>query len=124
MKKPAIAGFFVSGVARRQATFFCSAMPARGMSAKCPLLRRDLGAKVAKEKDTPCYGLRLPCATRQSKRLRARKGHPQHHELLKQLFCCETRPDKPQTSWLVAELIQCSPKSLGLSPLLGMAAGD
>jgi len=35
-------------------------MPARGMSAKCPLLRRDLGAKVAKEKDTPCHGLRLP----------------------------------------------------------------
>jgi hypothetical protein len=34
-------------------TLFCVPIPARGMSAKCPLLHSDLGAKVTKQKGTP-----------------------------------------------------------------------
>ena len=36
---------------------------------------------------------------------------------------CATRPDSQQNSLAIAELKQCSPKSLGLFALLGMAAG-
>jgi len=37
---------------------------------------------------------------------------------------CATRPDSQQKPLAIAELKQCSPKTLGLSALLGMAAGD
>jgi len=37
---------------------------------------------------------------------------------------CATRPDKPHTTRLVAELKQCSPKTPVLAVLLGVAQGE
>jgi len=36
---------------------------------------------------------------------------------------CATHPDSQQKPLAIAELKQCSPETLGLSALLGMAAG-
>jgi len=44
--------------------------------------------------------------------------------LLDQPSGCATRPDSQQNALAIAELIQCSPETLGLSALLGMAEGD
>jgi hypothetical protein len=62
--------------------------------------------KETKEKATPCL------APSGYPALRAKPGG------------CATRPNKPHTTRLVAELKQCSPKTPVLAVLLGAAAGD
>lgn len=53
----------------------------------------------------------------------ARKGLPQHHELLKQLFCCETRPSglhKPQATAELKQVIAEIPHDGCAVPVKGM----
>jgi hypothetical protein len=80
----------LSGVARQQVSFFCTA------KRKKPK-KRPPRCRIPPE---------FPALLTTTGGNQARKGLPQHHKLLKQLFCCETRSNKPHKPWLVAELKQ------------------